>query len=87
MFTAIYNIDTHVGASFSLRNRLGRAVWRVVAALLFRLSPRPLHKWQALLLRLFGAKVGRRVHVYPRAEIWVPRNLELDEAGSLLSFN
>jgi len=35
-----------------------------------------------MLLRLFGAKVGKRVHVYPLVKIWAPWNLELsDECG------
>ena len=31
---------------------------------------------------MFGAKVGKGVHVYPRVKIWAPWNLELgDECG------
>jgi putative colanic acid biosynthesis acetyltransferase WcaF len=76
------NHDTHVGASFSLKNRLSRVIWTIVAALLFHPSPRPFHRWRAFLLRVFGAKVGRGVHVYPGTKIWAPWNLELaDECG------
>lgn len=33
-------------------------------------------------MRLFGAKVGKGVHVYPSVKIWAPWNLELgDECG------
>ena len=78
----MYNKDTHTGPSFSLRNRLARVVWGVVVFVFFRYTPNPLHAWRALLLRLFGAKVGRGVHVYPRVSIWAPWNLELgDECG------
>lgn len=78
----MYNQDTHVGPSFSLRNRLGRVLWGIVSLLLFRYSPKPLHGLRAVLLRLFGAKVGKGVHVYPKAKIWAPWNLELgDECG------
>jgi putative colanic acid biosynthesis acetyltransferase WcaF len=76
------NQDTHVGASFSLRNRVSRVIWGIVAALLFHPSPRPFHRWRAFLLRVFGAKVGKGVHVYPGTRIWAPWNLELaDECG------
>lgn len=76
------NQDTHVGASFPLKNRLMRLIWELVSALLFHPSPRPFHKWRAMLLRMFGAKVGKGVHVYPGAKIWAPWNLELsDECG------
>lgn len=73
------NLDTHVGASFSLRNRISRIIWEVVSALLFHPSPRPFHRWRACLLRAFGAKVGNGVHVYPGAKIWAPWNLELGD--------
>jgi len=69
------NQDTHTGPSFTLSNRVGRLVWNLVWALLFRLSPRPMHGWRSLLLRLFGAKMGRGCHIYPSVRIWAPWNL------------
>lgn len=54
-----------------------RACWGVVWLILFRLSPRPLHGWRRLLLRIFGAQVGEGCHVYPRVRIWAPWNLRL----------
>lgn len=81
---AHYRADEHFNAaevhpsqrpSFSLGNRMARLAWGVTAALLFRLSPRPMHAWRALLLRSFGAKLGKGVHVYPKAKIWAPWNL------------
>jgi len=76
------NQNTHVGASFSLKNRIARLLWGIVASCLFHPSPRPFHKWRAMILRIFGAKVGSGVHVYPGTKIWAPWNLELgDECG------
>ncbi|HEY0866053.1 MAG TPA: DapH/DapD/GlmU-related protein [Fimbriimonas sp.] len=66
-------------ASFSRRNRMRRAVWGLAWALLFRPTPRPAHRWRAGILRLFGAKVERGTHVYPRVRIWAPWNLDLRE--------
>lgn len=63
--------------SFSLRNRVARALWGLVWLLLFRPSPRPLHAWRALLLRLFGARLGQHVKVYPNVSIWAPWALQL----------
>lgn len=41
-----------------------------------------MHNWRAFVLRMFGAKVGRGVHVYPGVKIWAPWNLDLaDECG------
>lgn len=78
----MHNSDTYTGPSFSLTNRIGRLIWGIVSILFFRYSPRPFHVWRTFLLRLFGAKVGRGVHVYPSVNIWAPWNLELgDECG------
>lgn len=76
------NQNTHVGPSFSLKNRMMRILWGVTSTILFHPSPRPLHSWRSMLLRFFGARVGKGVHVYPGAKIWAPWNLELaDECG------
>ncbi|WP_419806416.1 putative colanic acid biosynthesis acetyltransferase [Terriglobus sp.] len=88
---AHYRADEHVAASdlhpsqrpaFSLGNRLARLAWNITAALLFRTSPRPMHAWRAFLLRCFGARLGKGVHVYPKAKVWAPWNLDCaDYAG------
>jgi putative colanic acid biosynthesis acetyltransferase WcaF len=78
----MYNTNTVTGPSFSLNNRIGRFAWGIVSATLFRFSPNPFHSWRSFLLRLFGAKVGRGVHVYPKVKVWAPWNLVLmDECG------
>jgi len=78
----MYNKDTHTGPAFSLASRLYRVLWQTAELLFFRYSPRPLHRYRSFILRLFGAKVGRGVHVYPKVKIWAPWNLVLkDECG------
>ncbi len=75
----MYNIDTHTGPSFSLKNRILRMMWNCIYFLFFTHSPRPFHSWRSFLLKLFGAKIGKGVHVYPKVKIWAPWNLELDD--------
>lgn len=76
------NTNTHTGPSFSRSNRFARLIWNIAYLLLFRFTPIPLHGWRSFVLRLFGAKVGTSVHVYPAVRIWAPWNLELkDFAG------
>jgi len=58
-------------------HQVGRALWGIVWLLLFRPSPRPLHRWRNLLLRSFGARLHATARVYPRARIWAPWNLEM----------
>jgi putative colanic acid biosynthesis acetyltransferase WcaF len=43
-----------------------------------------MHRWRALLLRAFGARVGAGVHPYPSSRVWAPWNLEMG-AGSCLA--
>ena len=64
---------------FSRRTNLGRLLWAVTWRLLFRPSPRPLHGWRNMLLRLFGARLHRTARVYPTTRIWAPWNLEMHE--------
>ena len=67
----------------SLANKLARSVWQVVWLLIYRPTPRLFHPWRCLLLRLFGAKLGRAVHPYPSARIWAPWNLEMGDHACL----
>ena len=71
------------GPSFSLGNRIARVIWVVTWLLLCRFTPPPLHGWRALVLRAFGAKVGKGARVHASVSIWLPRNLELG-AGCLI---
>jgi putative colanic acid biosynthesis acetyltransferase WcaF len=70
----------------STANKLGRVVWNIVWALLYRPSPICFHGWRRLLLMAFGAKVGKGAHPYPSAKIWAPWNLTLGK-DSCLSHN
>lgn len=69
--------------NLSMGNRVARSVWHVTWLLLFRPTPRLLHPWRCLLLKLFGAKLGKRVHPYPSARIWAPWNLEMGDDACL----
>ena len=60
-----------------LSDKLRRACWQSVWAVLYRPSPAPVHFWRRGLLRAFGARIGKGVHVYPSAKIWAPWNLSM----------
>jgi putative colanic acid biosynthesis acetyltransferase WcaF len=70
--------------TLSNANKILRVLWRCVWIFLFRPSPRLCHGWRRFLLRLFGAKVGRRSYIYPTVEVWAPWNLEMAD-GSCFS--
>lgn len=71
------------GAYFSLKHRAFRAVWNVVWLLGAAWTPPPLHAWRRLLLRMFGAKIGRKTRIYGSARIWYPPNLEMGDYSVL----
>ena len=67
----------HSHRSFSLTNMAMRQIWEVAYFIFFRFSPRPFHFWRSCILQLFGAKIGRGCHIYPRVKIWAPWNLQI----------
>jgi putative colanic acid biosynthesis acetyltransferase WcaF len=73
------NENTFFGASFSFSNRIARVIWGVIYLIFFRYSPKPLHFWRSFILKCFGARVGKNVHVYPGVKIWAPWNLHLKD--------
>lgn len=66
-----------------LSNRAARVAWGFVQATLFRFSPRPLHAWRNLLLRLFRADIHPSARVYPRARVWAPWNLTMGPRATI----
>jgi putative colanic acid biosynthesis acetyltransferase WcaF len=67
--------DPYLRPAFQTSDRVKRLVWNLCRALLYRFSPRPMHAWRAMLLRLFGAKMGPNCHFYPGSKVWAPWNL------------
>ena len=51
------------------------ATWLVLA----RFTPPPFHPWRRLVLRAFGAQIGRGARVHGSASVWLPANLSLGE--------
>lgn len=73
----------YLAPTYSLQNRVARALWGFVQATLFRCSPRPLFGWRSFLLRCAGAQVGGNCHIYPRARIWAPWMLKIGKVVAI----
>ena len=59
-----------------------RTLWIFVSALLFRNPCLPFRQFKVFLLRLFGAKIGKRCHIKPGVNVKYPWFLEIgDYAG------
>jgi putative colanic acid biosynthesis acetyltransferase WcaF len=67
----------------TIRNKLARVLWQIVYWLVFRLTPVPLHAWRAVVLRFFGARIGKQVRIYPSAKIWAPWNLVMADESCI----
>lgn len=67
---------------YSGKEILSRVLWGG-AHPFFRYSPRIFFGWRRFLLRLFGATVGREVHIYNTATVYLPWNLEIGDWSSI----
>ena len=72
------------------RNHLNYSKWIYVKRILwtfgkffFRNSPRIAFGYRNTILRLFGAKIGRHVHIYSSTVIWFPWNLEIGDWSAI----
>lgn len=68
-----------VPPGFRGRSALVVLLWQLVQSTLFGLSPQPFYAWRRALLRLFGAKVGRKVLVRPTARVTFPWKVEIGD--------
>ena len=74
--------ENRAAVKYTGREQAMRVLWGA-GALLFRLSPRPCFGFRSWLLRLFGATVGKQVHIYPSARIYFPWNLRIGDWSSI----
>jgi putative colanic acid biosynthesis acetyltransferase WcaF len=77
------DVSTHRNArKYSMGELVGRVIWAAVRPLFF-LSPRLLYGWRNTLLRLFGARIGRGVRIYPTVSIFVPWGLQIEDEATI----
>ncbi len=74
---------SHLRASFTLGNKLVRVAWGTTWLLFGRFTPPPMWGWRRMLLRAFGARIGRGARVYGSTKVWLPSNLTLGN-GALI---
>jgi len=76
---------------YSRDEKIRRAVWLIVRATLFRPSPKRLFRWRNMLLRRFGATVGRNTLIEPTARVIHPWLLHVGDwthiAGGVNLYN
>jgi putative colanic acid biosynthesis acetyltransferase WcaF len=67
---------------WSPRALVGRGLWEMFG-FAFAWSPRQFWGWRNGLLRLFGARIGRGVHIHPSVRIAVPWNLAVGDHAAV----
>lgn len=78
--------DDFTANPHSLRNRVFRVLWSISYSLLYRPSPNVAHRYRVALLNLFGAKVHRTAHPYPKCKIWAPWRLTMGAHSCLANY-
>lgn len=71
------------GASFTLRLRVERVLFGLCWLLLAAWTPPMLRGWRRLLLRAFGAKLGKGANVYASVRIWYPAHLVMGDYATI----
>ncbi len=69
-------------ANYSTLEYILRILWDLFSPL-FYLSPRNFFFWRSFLLRIFGAHIGKNVHIYPSAKIYLPWKLSVGDYSSI----
>lgn len=70
----------------SLKSKILRACWNLTWALLGRWTPehsRIFNVWRVMLLKLFGAKIGKSCVFKSSCEVWQPWNLTMGDYVAL----
>lgn len=68
-----------VDKKFRGKNILYVQLWRWVNVILFKTSPQFLQGWRRFVLRLFGAKIGKKVTIRPSVEITYPWKVSIGD--------
>jgi putative colanic acid biosynthesis acetyltransferase WcaF len=77
------NSDGYLRPVYPFKDKLRRLLWSATWTLLCSWTPRPLHNWRIFILRIFGAKIGKKNFVYPTCSIWAPWLLETSEVVTI----
>jgi acetyltransferase-like isoleucine patch superfamily enzyme/glycosyltransferase involved in cell wall biosynthesis len=66
-------------SQWTLSEKATRMAWGVVEHTVFRCSPHNAYAWRGFLLKMFGAKIGRKVRLRRTAKIEIPWNLTIGD--------
>tara|TARA_B100001093_G_scaffold485887_1_gene520706 strand:+ start:3119 stop:3697 length:579 start_codon:yes stop_codon:yes gene_type:complete len=67
---------------YSFKEYCYRCLWSF-GSLIFRVTPRPCFLLRRVILRVFGATIGKAVNIYPSTNIMFPWNLQVGDYSCL----
>ena len=67
--------------NFRGRNAFTVQLWWLVQGTFFRMSPQFMYGFRRFLLRLFGAKIGKKVIIRPSVKITYPWKLSIGDSS------
>lgn len=65
--------------NFRGRNAVVVQLWWIVQSIFFKKSPQFAYGWRRFLLRIFGAKIGKKVIIRPTVKITYPWKIQIDD--------
>ena len=69
---------------YSKKIMFQRVIWNILWNLTIRPFPRLIvRRWEIMVLRCLGAKIGKRCNIYPSARILIPSNLIMEDESTL----
>lgn len=68
---------------WSFQGKLARAVWMLTGRPLFRFSFHNWYGYRRMLLRIFGARIGKDVAIRPTAHVEIPWMLQVEDGASI----
>jgi len=69
--------------SMNLSEKLYRGIWNFTWLFLARWTPRFFNSWRIVLLRSFGAKIGKKVLIFGSVKIDIPSNFEIGDYSAI----
>ncbi len=74
--------ENRAAQKYPLRIQIMRVMW-AVGKVVFRIIPRPFYAPRRFILRMFGARIGKRVNIANTAVIYFPWNLEVGDWSAI----
>jgi acetyltransferase-like isoleucine patch superfamily enzyme/glycosyltransferase involved in cell wall biosynthesis len=64
---------------WSFQQKIERVVWGMVQGTVFQFSPHNAYAWRSMLLRMFGARIGKNVRIRRSVHVEIPWNLAIGD--------